>query len=79
MLDGHPHAAPPFLEARNLAENNNAFAARTVPDRKLRIVRGICGARFFRIDSAADVTALTLKIIRGFHAFHPRPAGWSPT
>jgi hypothetical protein len=67
-LNRHPRTAPPFLEVRHLAENNDAFAVRTVPDRKLRSVRGISGARLFRIDSAAYVAALTLKIIRSFHA-----------
>jgi hypothetical protein len=41
----------------------------------LRSARGITWARFFRIDSAADVTALTLKIIRGFHAPALSPLG----
>jgi hypothetical protein len=69
-LNRHPQAAPPFLEAHHLAENNNALAVQAVPYSELRSARGITCTRSFRIEPALNVTAVTLKIIRGFPGFH---------
>jgi len=46
---------------------------------ELRSARGITCTRSFRIEPVLNVTAVTLKIIRGFHGFHFSPAGWNPT
>jgi hypothetical protein len=67
-LNGHPQAAPSFLEADHFAENDNALAVRTVPESDLRNAQRITRVRFFRIEAAVDVTTVTLKIIRGPHA-----------
>ena len=72
-LNRRPDAAPPFLEARHLAENKNALAVGTVSNGKLRKSGRIDWPWCFSIEPAVDVIAVALKILPDLHACNYSP------